>query len=92
MGELSANLGKVSTRFVEEMVYGISPSGSVFLTEVIKTLEEDISQHATHKRLSRNLAREELESAIGGNILKLGAFRIKDRTLLIVDPSGFLEK
>ena len=51
-GELSASLGKVSTRFVEEMVYGISSCGSVRLTEVSRALEEDISQHATHKRLS----------------------------------------
>jgi hypothetical protein len=91
-GELSASLGKVSTRFVEEMVYGISSSGSVRLTEVSRALEEDISQHATHKRLSRNLAREELESTIGENILKLGASRINDRTLLIVDPSDLQKK
>ncbi len=91
-GELSAGLGKVSTRFVEEMVYGISSSGSVRLTEVSRALEEDVSQHATHKRLSRNLAREELKATIGENILKLGASRIKDRTLLIVDPSDLQKR
>ncbi len=55
-GELCTNMGKVSSRLVEEVIFGLSASGSVRLTEIGRSLEEDIPLHATHKRLSRNLA------------------------------------
>lgn len=91
-GELSLGLGKVGSRFIEEMVFGISSSGSVRLTEVSRALEEGISQHATHKRLSRNLGRQELSLTVSENMLKLGASRVKESTLLIVDPSDLQKK
>lgn len=86
-GELCSEMGVVASRFVEEAIFGISSSGSVKLTEIGRALEEKIPLHATHKRLSRNLADTGLEQGVGGNILRLGAKRIKENTLLIVDPS-----
>ncbi len=91
-GELSTKLGKVSTRFVEEMIYGMCASGSVLLTEVARRLEEPIALHATHKRLSANLDDEKLEETISESVLIQGAKRIRDDTLLIVDPSDITKK
>jgi len=91
-GELSAGLGKVGSRFVEEMVYGISSSGSCRLTEIGRVLEEGSTLHATHKRLSRNLAGDKLGATGGENVLNLGACRIKERTLLIIDPSDLQKR
>jgi hypothetical protein len=91
-GELCSGLGVVASRFVEEAIFGISSSGSVRLTEITRALEEKISLHATHKRLSRNLANKKLELAVGRNILRLGAKRIKEDTLLIIDPSDVQKK
>jgi len=91
-GELCSGLGIVASRFVEETIFGISSSGSVKLTQIGRALEEKIPLHATHKRLSRNLANKELEHAVGSNILRLGAKRIKENTLLIVDPSDVHKK
>ena len=91
-GELCSDLGSIATRFVEEAVFGISSSGSVRLTEIGRSLEEDIPLHATHKRLSRNLACEDLERNIGEKVLRLGSKRINDNTLLIVDPSDIQKK
>ena len=91
-GELCTNLGKVSSRFVEEAIFGISASGSVRLTEIGRALEEKIDLHATHKRLSRNLADEKLESALEERLLQLGSKRINPDTLLIVDPSDLQKK
>jgi len=91
-GELCRGLGKVASRLVEEMIFGISCSGSVKLTEVGRALEEQIPLHATHKRLSYNLANEDIEQEIGGKVLELGARRIKEDTLLIVDPSDLIKK
>ena len=91
-GELSTKLGKVSSRFVEEMIYGLCASGSVLLTEVARRLEEPIALHATHKRLSANLDGEKLEETISDSVLIQGAKRIRNDTLLIVDPSDITKK
>jgi len=91
-GELCKGMGTVVSRFFEEAVFGISSSGSVRLTEIGRALEEKIPLHATHKRLSRNLADQSLEHNIGSNVLKLGSKRIKENTLLIVDPSDIQKK
>ena len=91
-GELCTSMGKVSSRFIEEALFGLSASGSVRLTEIGRSLEEDIPLHATHKRLSRNLADKGLASHIEKQVLQLGAKRITEKTLLIVDPTDLQKK
>jgi len=91
-GELCTSLGKVSSRFVEEVIFGLSAGGSVRLTEIARSLEETIPLHATHKRLSRNLADKALASDIEKKVLKLGSKRITKKTLLIVDPTDLQKK
>ena len=48
-GELCTKLGKVSSRFVEEAIFGISASGSVRLTEIGRVLEEKIGIYSGGK-------------------------------------------
>ena len=91
-GELCKGMGAVGSRFVEESVFGLCASGSVRLTEIGRALEEKIDLHATHKRLSRNLADDSLEHNLGSNVLKLGSKHINEDTLLIVDPSDIQKK
>jgi len=91
-GELCTGMGKVASRFVEEVIFGLSASGSVRLTEIARSLEEDIALHATHKRLSRNLADERLATDIEKRVLQLGARYVKKKTLLIVDPADLQKK
>ena len=92
-GELcSRSFGKVSTRFIEEMIFGLSASGSVRLTEIGRSLEEDIALHATHKRLSRNLANKFLAPEIEQKVLEFGSKRITEKTLIIIDPSDLQKK
>jgi len=91
-GELCTGFGRISSRFVEESIFGISASGSVRLTEISRALEEKIDLHATHKRLSRNLADEKLESAVGEKVTQLGSKQVNQDTLLVVDPSDLQKK
>ena len=91
-GELCKGMGVIVSRFVEEAVFGLSASGSVRLTEIGRALEEKIPLHATHKRLSRNLADESLEHNLRRNVLEMGCKHINDDTLLIVDPSDIQKK
>ena len=90
-GELSTGLGKVASRFVEEMIYGISAGGPVVLTKIARSLDEPIRLHDTHKRLSGNLANEAIKDEIGAKVLAKGARRIGNDTLLIVDPTDLIK-
>jgi hypothetical protein len=85
-------LGKVASRFVEETIFGISASGSVVLTRIARSLEEGISLHDTHKRLSRNLGNRAIRAKISKEVLEQGAERIGEETLLIVDLSDLIKK
>jgi hypothetical protein len=91
-GKLCAGLGKVVHRFVEEMLYGIQARGSVRLSEVARCLEEDISLKKVIERLSRNLSRRRLAEHLGEAVLREGAGRIREDTLLIVDPTDITKK
>ena len=91
-GELCTGLGKVACRFVEEMIFGISASGSVVLTRIGRSLEEAISLHDTHKRLSRNLGNRAITDRIGRKVLEQGAKRIGEERFLIVDISDLIKK
>lgn len=82
--KLSEGLGKVSAKFVRDFVTGVHQCRSVNLTDVARSLHEDIELHATHKRLSRNLARSELTTHIADRLLEMGAAKVGPDTRLIV--------
>lgn len=84
--EISTGLGKVSTRFVKEFIQGILISRSLKLTDISRVLQENISLHATQKRLSRNLRDPEISQVIGGKILELAGRRIRKDSLILIHP------
>ncbi len=49
--ELCWDLGKSQGRFIEEILFGLSSSGSVRLTEIARSRNKPISLHATHMSL-----------------------------------------
>jgi len=91
-GELSKGTPKVAGRFVQEMIYGIQASQSVVLTNIGRTLEEEVSLKKVEERLSRQLFREGLGQKIQKNLLRLAAPLIGKETLLILDPSDIRKK
>ena len=82
--DLACGLGKVSAKFVEDGLLGIYRAKSVNLTEVARTLDENIAIHATQKRLSRNLGHRELGRMIAANLLTFAARRVRQDTMLAV--------
>jgi hypothetical protein len=86
-GRLSTHFSKPVVRFVEEMLYGIQAMQSVRLSEISRSLEEEISIAKTETRLSRNLDHAGLEEGIQERVLELGAGRVHRDTLLIIDPT-----
>ena len=91
-GKLCFGLGKVTSRFVEEMIYGIQARGSVRLSEVARALDEKITLKKVVDRLSRNLDSPGLSSRISASVEQEGLLRIRKDTLLIVDPSDLTKK
>ncbi len=91
-GKLCSRMGNVTQRFVEEMLYGIQARGSVRLSEVASSLEERISLKKVIERLSRNLDRRGLAQGIAKAVLKEGAVKVKEDTLLILDPTDITKK
>jgi hypothetical protein len=91
-GELSVGLSKPASRFVAEAVYGIGARQSVMLSEIARSLNEDIPVKKTEDRLSREINREGLGEKVEGNLLSMACGRIKEDTLLIVDLSDISKR
>ena len=81
--QLAAGLGKVSRRFVGDVLVGMLRSRSVRIWDIAAALDKPVRIHATHKRLSRNLARQELAGTISRNLLSMTARRVKQETPLV---------
>ena len=91
-GILSKDFCKVLKRFIEEMIYGIQTRGSVRLSEVARSLNEDIPLKETMERFSRHLARKELGPNLVNRIIKEGASRVNKDSLLVVDISDITKR
>jgi hypothetical protein len=90
LGKLS--LPKTASRFVLEAVYGIQTRQSLRLTEIARALGEPIPLIKTVNRLSRQAARPGLAEQLTRFVIKEGASRIGERTLLVIDPSDLSKK
>jgi hypothetical protein len=86
-GILSKTFCKTERRFIHEMVYGIQAGQSVRLSEIARSLNENIQLKKTIERLSSRLGRKGMAEEITERVIQHGKGRIKENTLLIVDPT-----
>lgn len=91
-GELSAGISKPAGRFVTEAIYGIGARQSVMLSEIARSLNEDITFKKTEDRLSREINRRGLGESVENNLLSIASGRIREDTLLIVDLSDISKR
>lgn len=87
LGELSPHFSKPLGKFVGDMVYGIQASQDVKLSQIARALDEPISMKKLEDRLSRMLLSEGIDQEIFGVIARLGARRIRQDTLIVIDPT-----
>lgn len=87
LGELSPHFSKPPAKFVGDMVYGIQASQDVKLSQIARALDEPISMKKLEDRLSRMLWSEGIDQEIFGGIARLGARRIRQDTLIVIDPT-----
>ena len=85
--ELCAGLSKPLTGFVWQMLFGIQSSQDVKLSNIARSLKEDISLIRSEKRLSRNLKSAELEKELTPQLVRMGSPHVRPNTVLALDLS-----
>ena len=85
--ELTEGLSRPSSEFVGEMLFGIQASQDVKLSEIARSLQEEIPLIKTEDRLSRNLGAESLEVHLTERLAQLGSRRVDRQTVLCLDLS-----
>ena len=94
LGQLESFLGRISprfhkpvARFIGDMVYGIMVEKDVKLSSIVRALKEKTTPKKVEDRLSRMLSSDGLEAGLHGVIASEGARKVRNDTLIILDPS-----
>lgn len=74
-------------KFMVQMLYGIQASKDVKLSNIARSLNEEIPLVKTENRLSRNIGRRDLTEQINRRMITEGAKRINEDTVIAVDIS-----
>ncbi|MFZ5806502.1 MAG: transposase, partial [Verrucomicrobiota bacterium] len=85
-------VSKPKKRFAHEMLHGIVSRQSVKLSEIGRSLNESVALIKTEDRLCHHLYDEKLGGVLEDYILEEQAQRVRERTLLILDPSDLMKK
>jgi len=87
LGIMYPHFSKPKAEFIGQMIYGIEASQDVKLSEIARSLGEDILRKKTSERLSRNLKEPGLGDRINAIIAEDGACHVKEDTLIVVDAT-----
>jgi Transposase DDE domain len=85
--ELCEGLSRPLEKFVGQMLFGIQASQDVKLSNIARSLKEEIPLIKTEDRLSRNLGAVELEAELTPQLAKMASQRITADTVLCLDLS-----
>ena len=84
---ISHEFKKPMKKFMVQMFYGIQASKDVKLSNIARSLNEEIALIKTENRLSRHMGEEELSGPINGRLIREGAKRIQEDTVIALDIS-----
>lgn len=85
--ELCAGLSRPQEKFVGQMLFGIQAVQDVKLSNIARSLKEEIPLIKTEDRLSRNLKAAELEIELTPQLAQMGSRRVEANTVLCLDLS-----
>ena len=88
--KISLGLNKPTSKFVLDMQYGLSKGGSCLISEIARSLDEDIKLNYTIERLCDNLSNlyEEEKETIWNNYIKeVSKVLDKDDAIVLFDDS-----
>ncbi len=89
---LSDNLTKPEQRFLKETCFGILSSQSCIVRRAAQSLGEKIKCKKTQERLIYHLDKENFSNRISENVLSRHSRRLKEDSLILVDPSDIVKK
>ena len=78
---------KPQARFVEQMLYGMQAAQDVKLSNIGRALGEKIALKKTEERLSHHLVAPGMGQAINEAVAEQAADRVKEDTLIVIDPT-----
>jgi len=85
--ELCGGLSRPLEKFVAQMLFGIQASQDVKLSNIARSLKEEIPLIKTEDRLSRNLKAVELEAELSSQLASMASQRVEANTVLCLDLS-----
>jgi hypothetical protein len=85
--ELCEGLSRPLEKFVGQMLFGIQAGQDVKLSNIARSLKEEIPLIKTEDRLSRNLRAVELEGELTPQLAKMASERVGANTVLCLDLS-----
>jgi hypothetical protein len=87
LGIVSPHFSRPKTKFLEQMLFGLSASQDCKLSQVARALGETILLKKTEERLSRHLATPGLGRTVQQQIVAHAARRVAADTLVVIDPT-----
>ena len=90
--KISKGLSRPKFKFISQIFYGLLESNSIHLTNISRTLKEDISLKKTIERLSRNLSSFNEHDKIYENYITGIKSSIKEDTIFCIDLSEITKK
>lgn len=84
---VSADLSKARRRFISQMLFGIQASRDIKLSNISRSLNEEIKLIKTENRLSRNMQTEDLTERLNKKLIREAAHRITTDMVLALDLS-----
>ena len=88
--KISKELNKPTSKFVLDMQYGLSKGGSCLISEIARSLDEDIKLNYTIERLCdnlNNLYEEEKETIWNNYIKEVSKVLDKEEAVVLFDDS-----
>lgn len=73
------------------MIFGIQASKDVKLSNIGRSLKEDIPLIKTEDRLSRNLASDDISGHLNNEIMRLASNKIDDTMVIAIDPGDIMK-
>jgi hypothetical protein len=80
-------MSKPRKRFISQVLFGIQSSRDVKLSNIARSLDEEIKLIKTENRLSRHMSKEDLTDKINSTLIDDSAYRITENTVLALDLS-----
>src|SRR5690554_3427518 len=89
--KISKDLSVPNTKFVSQMIYGLLKSQSILLSNISRSLKEDITLKKTIDRLSRNLKTFDKQNELRASYIKTIAPYIDENTVFCCDKSDIVK-